>query len=153
MTKAISGNYTHYGQATQPDLEIAIRHLEESFSVIGLAERFDESLIMMKRAFRWRFPYYLNENVTENRPSRESISAEIRHQIEGINQLDLQLYDYAKARHERQIELAGPQFGQEVDSFRRWNRPVAGLHKLVRNVKFTFFPPSENTPLDKPRKR
>jgi hypothetical protein len=44
-------------------LERAIRNLR-SCAVVGLTERFDETLLIAKKTFGWRMPFYENFNVT-----------------------------------------------------------------------------------------
>src|SRR2546421_4420419 len=48
-------------------LEIAKEHLTNSFSVVGISERFEESLMLIAKTFDWEVPYYENRKVSKNR--------------------------------------------------------------------------------------
>ena len=62
---AISGDLdTPFGACTSDMLERAKRHIEERFSFVGITERFDESLVLLRRTFAWKPPYYVAANVT-----------------------------------------------------------------------------------------
>jgi hypothetical protein len=39
---------------------------ENFFSFIGIQEHYDESLILLKRKYRWKYVYYKKKNVSEN---------------------------------------------------------------------------------------
>ena len=73
QTRMISGRgggeLTRAPEPLDPDaLEKAKRNLER-FLVVGLTERFDETFLLLRRALRWKLPFYLTANVTR-RPKR-----------------------------------------------------------------------------------
>ncbi len=78
-------------------LEIAKENLAKSFSVIGLCERFEESLVLMAKTFGWEIPYFENWKVAKARPAVEPRMID---RIQEQNRLDMKLYDFAKARFE-----------------------------------------------------
>ena len=130
-----SGTYQEY--ATEETLRIAKRNLAEHFSVVGLSERFDESLLLFKREFGWRNIYYVKHNVTRERPLKEEVPPEERALIERHNELDIELYRYARERFERAIREQGASFSRELESFRRANRLYArawGGYNLTRRL-------------------
>lgn len=86
---------------TDADLQTALYHLEHHIEGVGITERFDESLIYLRRAFRWGMPYYQRHNVTGNRPRK--VSPEAREIASQMNQLDLQLYSFACDLFERRL--------------------------------------------------
>jgi hypothetical protein len=88
-------------------LEIAKKNLRDHFSVVGLSERFDETLILIKRKFGWRLPCYVKVNVTKNRPSKGSLSDSTLELLQEHTVLDEQLYKYAQDLFRQQIKEQG----------------------------------------------
>ena len=92
-------------------LEVAKRNLREHFSLVGITERFDETLALAKHLFGWRVPCYARFNVRGR--SLPVTPNEVSY-IEGRNALDLALYAYARdlfeealARHAAELPSAG----------------------------------------------
>ncbi|MEC4991613.1 MAG: sulfotransferase family 2 domain-containing protein, partial [Oscillatoria sp. PMC 1068.18] len=70
------------GQCSENLLEIAKANLNSQFSVCGITEKFDESLLLMSKKLGWKNIYYRKKNVTKNRLKRKDINAKIVKQIE-----------------------------------------------------------------------
>lgn len=102
-----------------PDaLDEAKRNLEK-FLVVGLTERFDETFILVRRALGWRFPVYVTANVASGaKPASDAAIESIRRR----NQLDLELYDFARERFDAEVERQGDSLRREVATFRALNR-------------------------------
>src|SRR5205823_1324565 len=81
-------------------LEIAKQNLTNSFHVIGLVERFEESLALMMASFGWRISFYENRRVTKNRSAVEPRAINM---IREHNKLDIELYDFAKKLFEENL--------------------------------------------------
>jgi hypothetical protein len=120
-----------YGRYSEEAVNIAKAYLERHFPIVGLLEKYDESLILMKRFFGWRPPYYIRENVTENRPAKNTQTAEEIQTIREISQMDRELYDYAVERHEKQIAEQDETFSDEVQAFKLLNREYGTFVKAV----------------------
>ena len=65
------------------------------FSVVGLTDRFDETLALAKTLFGWKIENYGSFNVTKGRPRKDEVPSEIRDVIAERYQYDMQLYEYA----------------------------------------------------------
>ncbi len=104
-------------------LEKAKRNLERH-AVIGLTERFDESLIMLRNAFGWDWHklLYYRANVGTNRKPRDGFSAETLKTVERYNRLDLELYDYARMLFEERIEARRGEIERSLNAFNAVNR-------------------------------
>lgn len=113
-------------------LQQAKRNLRERFSVVGITERFDETAIMLKRAFHWRSVLYTSQNVGANRPHKASIDAGTLRAIEDANRLDIELYDYARGIFEEQLSRQPADFEMELEAFRRMNRHYDGHPSIFR---------------------
>lgn len=79
-------------------LDQAKRNIEEHFAVTGLVEEFDASLMLLMRAFGWRWYnlLYVRENVAPDRPTRQDLSQDTLAVIRQYNELDLALYDFVR---------------------------------------------------------
>jgi len=90
-------------------LNIAKENLAKSFSVVGISERFEESLILISEKFGWQIPFYENQKVAKNRPSIEPELADL---IREHNRLDDELYEFGKT-------LFGTSLRQKEDSVKK----------------------------------
>jgi hypothetical protein len=113
-------------------LALAKRNLKEHFVVVGLLERFDESVLLFKRRLRWKMPYYVPKNVAADIPPEEP-SADAIEVIQRRNTLDADLYRYAADLFEEELLEEGPLFPIELSAFRLLN-PVARIYKGIRNL-------------------
>lgn len=109
-----------YGCCTSTMLKQAQRHLREFYSVVGIAERFDETLMLMRRLLQWRnTPFYAPRNVTRSRPRLSTLSPSVLRTIELHNAIDLELYEMAANEFGEVVERSG--IGGEVSRFRLLN--------------------------------
>ncbi len=137
QTRSISGigHKIGFGQCSPETLESAQANLRDHFAVVGLTEHFDESLLLLKRAFGWRTPFYVKENVTKNRPRREEISKDTLNLIAKYNQLDIELYRYAQRMFDELVSQHGPSFKKEVATFKLLNKHYSRIYSFSRSVK------------------
>lgn len=124
QTRMIAGNWHKrgFGPCTPQMLDEARRNLRERFAVVGLAEHFDASYLLLKRHFGWRTMYFRRRNKTRKRIYRDEISADELDAILQHNEYDLQLYAYARQLFAEQIQRQGATFQLELASFRLQNR-------------------------------
>ncbi|HYX84818.1 MAG TPA: hypothetical protein VE777_07595 [Gaiellales bacterium] len=128
QTRAIAGDIgTPFGECTAEMLELAKRHLDEHFSWVGLTERFDESLLLLRRTLEWRDVRYVSVNVAR---SRSELTPAQRELIERRNRLDLELYEHAGRLFDARI-AAEPGFADELRRFRRANSRYRAWGRLT----------------------
>lgn len=78
------------------DIELGKTRLNE-FAVVGLTERFQDSLFLLTYTFGWEpVTDVQNLNVTPNKPKRHEVTPEIRERIAELNALDMELYRHAQ---------------------------------------------------------
>ena len=92
--KIIAGADYH-APCTREILETAIHNLNQYFSVVGLSERLEESLALMKLRFGWRLRSYSSFNVTRSRPKKGDLSQATLDLIAEKNHFDVTLYEHA----------------------------------------------------------
>jgi galactose-3-O-sulfotransferase len=99
QTKLLAGQDPGYdflgGDCTEETLELAKSNLANYFTLIGLTERFDETLALAKILFGWQIRNYAHFNVTKIRPEKDEVPTEIRDAIAQRYCYDVRLYEYA----------------------------------------------------------
>jgi hypothetical protein len=101
------------GPVGRSDLDEAKRNLER-FLIVGLTERFDETLALVRRALGLRMPFYVTRNVGQPLPVSERAVELIRDR----EQLDLELYEFASELFEGQVAGLGVSFRMETAAFK-----------------------------------
>lgn len=122
-----SGHEVPFGECGPDMLEAAKRNLRDAFAVVGLTERFDETLLLLREAFGWRRLFYARQNVSAKRPEKEELPSSTLDAILQINALDVQLYQYAQRLFEEQVGQYGASFAEDVDAFQATNRRLRPL--------------------------
>jgi Galactose-3-O-sulfotransferase len=96
-------------------LAAAKESLARQFVVVGLTERFDETLALLKVVLGWKVKRYRSFRVADNRVPKELIAPETLALIREWERFDLALYDYAVvlfkktlAEHRRAVDAALP---------------------------------------------
>ncbi len=127
------------GYCTTLTLESAKHNLQSLFPVVGVVERFDESLLLLHRAFQWQPPFYGKENVTPSRPKLQTLSKQIIARLYEKHVFDLELYAYAHSLLESQLAYYYPQgFESALSRFRVNNQYFAKGYQVylaARNFK------------------
>ncbi len=118
---------------TEEHGQTASQNLQNYFSVVGLVEKFDESLLLLKKAYGWDHIYYVPDNVNRQRPGRETIPPETIALIEQQNDMDMRLYRLGQELFAAQVARYGASFAQDVRQFqmrsRMWGAPKIKLKR------------------------
>jgi hypothetical protein len=101
-------------------LDIAKENLTRSFSVIGLCERFEESLALMANRFGWEIPFYRNLKVSKN---RGTVDQKVVDLIRGHNRFDVELYEFGKKLFEQSLVKNEDAVGQGLATLRSIREP------------------------------
>ena len=117
-----------YEPMTNDALDCANRNLRANFECVGVVERFDESLLLMKRKLGWRNIYYQRLNVSEGRVRRTELPQATLNRILECQCRDVELYDEARRLLSAEILAAGNGFQTEL---RRFQRNNAIYNKLI----------------------
>jgi hypothetical protein len=118
-------------------LSEALANVESDFAAVGVTERLDESVLVLRRQLGWSSPvYYRSQNVNSARP-REALDRETAVAIEALNELDRRLYDRAKELLDVELERLGIDVRRELRALRaRSNayRVAADARRRVRRL-------------------
>jgi hypothetical protein len=121
QARAIAGDVdTPFGECTDELLRRALGNLDEHFPVVGLTERFDDLLLVLKRTYGWSNLLYVRANVTKRKPARDEVPPSTIELIKERNRLDEQLYATAAERFQALVD-ADPGFDADLERFRRRN--------------------------------
>lgn len=123
QTRRISGLEPEVGKCTRLTLERAKENLRRHFTVVGITERFDETLILLKRSFGWSDKlHYYPKNRNLGRPPVSSLSRETVRAIRERNELDVELHRFADELLEAAVSAQGASFHEELENFRSMQR-------------------------------
>lgn len=125
QTRMLAGTAFYHKGGCSEMLEAAKRNLRERFAVVGTSDRFDESLLLMKKRLGWRLPYYARQNVSPPSARRIEVTPQALRAIRLRNQLDIELYAHAEGLLQTALQEAGPVFRLQLVGFCALNR-VAG---------------------------
>ena len=116
QTRRLSGQLNvPIGDVGEETLEIAKRNLLR-FAVVGLTERFQESQVLLHRAFHWPIYQWPPRNVDGNRAARAELDAATLRAIEKNNRYDIELYEFARKLFEDAV--AGIDIHYELQSLK-----------------------------------
>lgn len=123
-----TGHEIPFGQCTTETLNQAKHNLKANMAVVGLTEFFDETLLLLQKAFGWHNIYYSRQNVSRNKLSQAELPGSTLEIIHQTNQLDAALYQFAEQLFQEQWQKWGDDAA--LASFRRRNQQYAWLTDL-----------------------
>ncbi len=134
MTRMLAGaRRIPFGECPPELLEEAQANLRDHFALVGLTERFDETLMLLRSMLGWPEPYYARFNVTPNRPRQAEIPADTLSAIEEINHLDVELYRHVQQLFEEKIsQMDG--FDRQLQAFKARNQRYGKLFFSFRRT-------------------
>jgi Sulfotransferase family len=104
------------------NVDMAVQVMDESYSLVGLMERFDESALLLSHVMGWGPPLYIPRNRTkmdpETRRIRKEFEARPHPDIVQRFAIDSAFYQAAERNLERSIALAGPMFPAALEAYR-----------------------------------
>jgi hypothetical protein len=111
-----------FGSCDRLMLEQAKHNLTNYFHVIGLVERFDESVLLMKEKLNWRWPpIYVSRKVRAHKASSREVSQELRENIMQYTKLDYELYNFACVLFDQSISEYSDKIYGKLERFQSIN--------------------------------
>lgn len=116
-------NYPRSGdeRSMEEIFEDAVEALEEWYGLVGLTERFDETVVLSEETFGWRVEGYVTRNVGATY-DRTEIDSAIIELYEELNPYDIRFYERVKAEFEKAVRRMGSRFSARLEAFQRSNR-------------------------------
>lgn len=138
QTKLLAGQDPGYdflsGDCTAATLSQAKENLTKHFALVGLTERFEETLALAKVIFGWQVNNYASFNVTKGRPRKDDVPAEFRRAIAERYQYDLELYEFAKQLFEENLAAHEEQVRAELAAIDRARGAADGASYYFRSA-------------------
>lgn len=113
-------------------VDIAKAHLD-AIPLVGLTERFDESVVLLSRALGWHDTLYIRMNVT--RPDLARPTEQDRQLVAQYCQPEIAVYEYAVQRFEALIRAQGDGFAQAVADYRERNHRHQQAYERLERLK------------------
>lgn len=117
-----AGDSLPLGGCTDETLQLAKVNLDEHFAMVGLTERFDESILLMSDVLGWPTPFYWTQNRNQGRVEMTPTDDRVISSIKRHNELDLELYAYAARRLNERVAGQGAGFPRRLQRFAALNR-------------------------------
>jgi hypothetical protein len=108
----------HETKISEKSLQEQLSKLNSEFTLVLILEMLDESLIILKRFFRWSFfdiIYYAKK--THHHENVHINASQIRH-LMLTNNIEYAIYKFSHEELKRKIQNAGEDFFQEVARFK-----------------------------------
>jgi hypothetical protein len=139
QTRMLCGLPRPFDEVTDEMLDRAIENLGR-IRCVGLVERFDESLVLLKRRIGYQRIAYDQQRVNTSRPRGASVPEELRRAAEKANRFDQELYRHAVAQLDSAPELGELEFRAELAALRaerqaRIRRSPTELELLERDLR------------------
>lgn len=119
QVRRIAGADPEIGGCTPAMLDAAKENLRRHFSVVGVTERFGETLVLLNRRLGWTkevasYP----RNVNPARRPTDSLPQSTIDAIRARNALDVELHRFASAWMDQAIAAEGPSFRDDLARYR-----------------------------------
>ncbi len=102
--------------------------------VVGLMERFDETVLLLAKALGWRMPLYTRRMVNKSRPDISMLPEAVSARLKADNHLDEILYTDGVKLFEAQLAAYGPTLNRDLIVFRGVNGPWQLWQTLWRTI-------------------
>lgn len=122
-------------KCTTAMLELAKHNLKEN-CYFGLTERFEESVLMFRQRLGWNWKniWYIKTNIGTNRPDKE-VDSDVLECLQKANELDIELYRYAKQKFEEQIKIDPSSFKKKTVIFNKVNSVITQIYPYVKTLR------------------
>ena len=131
QTRLLAGRHTSlevpFRRINEGHLEQAKENIKNHFILVGLTERYDETLLLLQRMLQWKTPTYSIANAAKREKKTKQHAPKIRELIAEYNQLDLQLYHYVSVLFDKQISN-NPKVLEKLEKFELKNRFAGKFH-------------------------
>jgi hypothetical protein len=120
-------------------LEKALENIDKHFSFVGLTEKYNESLVLLKQQYNWSTPYYKVKNQTKNRPIVDKLDNKTIEAINHYNNADNQLYKIIDEKIAAQI-ASEKSMNKELLKLSLFNKVYSNefARKIAGKIKRTF---------------
>jgi Sulfotransferase family len=119
-------------------LELARNNLSRDFTVVGITERMDESVLLMSELLHWNIRGYRSHNVS-GRYRMNEVDPEILTIFRQRNRNDIAFYEFAVSLFEKQRQAVSS-FAERLEHFRSTNRAYNRRQDRIDRLKKPLWP-------------
>ena len=101
-----------------------IQNLDKEFNLVMLTERFDESLVMLKRDLCWELEDVVYFKLLERKEKRKELPQDLFNSVAEWNQADVLLYSYFSRKFHQRLQKEGQDFHDEVMKLKQMNEEL-----------------------------
>ena len=124
-------------------IDETMKQMEEDFFFVGLTERFDESLLVLRKKFAERGYdigfHYLPQKTGRRLSAKLCLPPASYDDLMQLNHLDLQIWEHARKQLDHCIQEYGPAFAEDLAVFRkrqrRWRCLAQPVDIILRAVR------------------
>ncbi|MEM1368314.1 MAG: sulfotransferase family 2 domain-containing protein [Cyanobacteria bacterium P01_H01_bin.15] len=126
-------------------LSLAKENIVNYFSVTGLIEHFDETLVLMQELLGWRLPLYSRSNVSSSEQIYQDVDPSVIELIEDVNKYDIELYNFVENRFHEQLAAQPPSFFNYLNDYvkakeeAQLRKLADGCHYYINRVTHRFY--------------
>ncbi|MDJ0633601.1 MAG: sulfotransferase family 2 domain-containing protein [Xenococcaceae cyanobacterium MO_188.B29] len=113
----------------------AKQNLTDNFSVVGLTEKFDETLIVLQKMFDWKNIFYVKNNINTKKNVYANIPKNTISIIKDRNSIDIELYQYAEEILTQKVNLISTNFERDLDNFKLLNNVYGKINNTTNKLK------------------
>ena len=118
----LSGNFEKpYLTINEEDLQLAIKNFDTYFSIFGITEYFDESLVLLSDYMHWPPLYYVRENKSSYKIDKKELDEETEQLIARCTKYDEVLYKHGLNRFMKMMEDKKSVLDSELTKLREGN--------------------------------
>ena len=110
-------------------------NLERYYALVGVTERFDESMLVMNKLMGWSATPYVPQNVGRHRSTADECPSEVIDSIQSMNSSDRALHAYANYRLDLAIADYGPEFQEDLAQLRQANLRKQKRTRLLAQLR------------------
>lgn len=141
LLSVLPSYHIYSGPCTTETLTVAKYNLCRYFSMVGLTERFEETLALAKVCFGWKILCYTSIRRGPERPKQLPISVQARRLITEHNRFDMELYAFGVSLFERALAERADRVSRELEAIRRASAPGparAMYHGCASSIRRQF---------------
>ena len=134
LLKSFLGYREDPGDVSRTELlERAETALHEHYALVGLTERFDETLVLCAHTFGWSIEGYVTRNVGRHY-RKDEVDPSVLELYRELNPGDVAFHRMVRELFEARVHALGARFEQELERFRRSNVWFNRRRKLRRGL-------------------
>jgi len=117
-------------------LELAVNNINRYFGIVGITERYDETLLLTKRRYGWSNIFYIHRNVGSDSINKDVGARTYTQELfKEANALDNSLYEYVNKQLSELLDKQPADYFSELKQFQHINSIYQSSYNMLRAIK------------------